>query len=471
MTSTDSSHVSIISDKSLQLCDVSTETQNNAASDTDNIVSDIEDSKQLNDLNKYSLKANVSDNTVTIIAETKISIVEHMAIDEAKEVEQPGQEGNCEVSELVKDNETEESATFCYNWSISPKLLTSATEEYQPTISCENFTKGCQWSPDGTCLLVPAEDFRIRIYELPGELYSGRIPLDLPLVDLKPALSVKEGGLIYDSSWYPFMNSWDPMTCCFISTSQETPVHLWDAFTGELRATYRAYNQVDEVEAAISVQFVDSGRKVWCGFKGALRTFDTDRPGRQIDTIYLKKDFPNTFGLVSCIRENPIMPGLVAFGTYSKHVGLYKDGPLCTFKTSNGVTQIEFSPCGTKLYSVVRRSNEFLCWDLRNPGIVLYSLKDRQSDTNQKIQISISTDGSQIVSGGTDGCVTIWKYSENLTHEEDLKPAHRIQVSKDCINGVSLHKKLPIVATSSGQRICDAELQIRDNSVRIWWCS
>lgn len=118
------------------------------------------------------------------------------------------------------------------------------------------------------------------------------------------------------------------------------------------------------------------------------------------------------------------MPGLVAFGTYSKSIGryimfmnvlginanvntiivhfksgLYRDGPLCTFKTGSGVTQIEFSSCGTKLFSAVRRNNEFLCWDLRNPGTVLYSLQGRQSDTNQRIQFNMSFDGKQIVSG------------------------------------------------------------------------
>lgn len=131
-----------------------------------------------------------------------------------------------------------------YNWSIAPRLLCVATKEYQPTDLYENFTKGCQWSPDGTCLLVPSEDFRIRIYELPRELYSGQFSSDFIQTDFMPALTVKEGGLIYDACWYPFMNSWEPITCCFLSTSRESPVHLWDAFTGELRATYQPYNQL-----------------------------------------------------------------------------------------------------------------------------------------------------------------------------------------------------------------------------------
>lgn len=79
--------------------------------------------------------------------------------------------------------------------------------------------------------------------------------------------------------------------------------------------------------------------------------------------------------------------------------GLYKDGPLCIFKTESGVTQIEFSSCGTKLFSVVRKNGEFLCWDLRKPGTILYSFEGRQADTNQRIQFAITPDNKQIISG------------------------------------------------------------------------
>lgn len=75
------------------------------------------------------------------------------------------------------------------------------------------------------------------------------------------------------------------------------------------------------MEPAISIRFINSGTEVWSGFKGALRKFDTERPGRQTEDIFLKHDFPTISGLVSCIRENPIMPGLVAFGSYSKYIG------------------------------------------------------------------------------------------------------------------------------------------------------
>eukprot|EP00983_Pelagomonas_calceolata_P021558 675143-Pelagomonas_calceolata.AAC.4 len=43
---------------------------------------------------------------------------------------------------------------------------------------------------------------------------------------------------------------------------QAHPVHLWDACTGELRATYRGYNEVDEVAAAYSLAFTPDGAQV-----------------------------------------------------------------------------------------------------------------------------------------------------------------------------------------------------------------
>lgn len=122
------------------------------------------------------------------------------------------------------------------NWP-NMKLFGSAKEEFKPSSTCENFTKGCFWSPDGTCLLVPSEDNKVRIYELPQDLDFQKS------LQFQAAFHIKEGGTIYDSCWFPFMNSWNPDTCCFLTTARESPVHLWDAFNGQLRATYRAYNQ------------------------------------------------------------------------------------------------------------------------------------------------------------------------------------------------------------------------------------
>ena len=66
-----------------------------------------------------------------------------------------------------------------------------------------------------------------------------------------------------------YKNSW-------LATRQHEPVHMWDAFTGELRCSYRGYDDVDEVESAISIIFSNNGEKVIGGYKKTIKIFDTN---------------------------------------------------------------------------------------------------------------------------------------------------------------------------------------------------
>lgn len=74
------------------------------------------------------------------------------------------------------------------------------------------------------------------------------------------------------------------------------------------------------------------------------------------------------------------------------------------------------------------------------------------------------------ISGGTDGTLTVWKIPSDVQLDEDINPQHRIKISKDCVNGVNIHKTQPILAVSLGQRICDEEGErLRDNGIRFYW--
>lgn len=61
------------------------------------------------------------------------------------------------------------------------------------------------------------------------------------------------------------MSSAEPATSVYVSTSRDHPLHMWDAFSGNLRATYRAYDHLDEVVAANSVCFNTNGNKIFAG--------------------------------------------------------------------------------------------------------------------------------------------------------------------------------------------------------------
>lgn len=106
----------------------------------------------------------------------------------------------------------------------------------------------------------------------------------LSIVDQDPALpvavDVREGETIYDYAWYPYMTCSDVATCCFLASTRDTPIHLWDSITGRVgpclavvqavcglpwskislavpqkRASYIAYDHLDEPTAAYSLAF------------------------------------------------------------------------------------------------------------------------------------------------------------------------------------------------------------------------
>lgn len=78
----------------------------------------------------------------------------------------------------------------------------------------QRYLKGCLWSPDGTCVLTTVNGDGMHVFETPRDLYgTDTISSDRPLDCLQSAVHIKEGGIVYDYCWFPFMNSSDPATC------------------------------------------------------------------------------------------------------------------------------------------------------------------------------------------------------------------------------------------------------------------
>ena len=48
---------------------------------------------------------------------------------------------------------------------------------------------------------------------------------------------------------------------------------MWDACSGQLRCTYRAYDAVDEVTAATSLAFSLDGASLYGGFSKTIRRY------------------------------------------------------------------------------------------------------------------------------------------------------------------------------------------------------
>ncbi|KAK2573787.1 Telomerase Cajal body protein 1 [Acropora cervicornis] len=373
-------------------------------------------------------------------------------------VEKPN-ENKQEKEESMETDDQLMYPAIQYNFAVTPEQVTGVWGEFDLS---SNFLKGCK------C----------------GTAVQG-------LTEMASVLKMPEGETIYDYCWYPYMSSLDPDTCCLLSSCRDHPIHMWDAFTGAIRCTYTTYNHLDEVVAANCVSFNLDGSQIYCGFNKMLRVFDTARPGRNFQErpTVVKKE--GQTGIISSIAFSPDNSGLYALGSYSKSVGVYSDtdGGQLVFLLQGqqgGVTHVLFSPDGTKLYSGGRKDDEILCWDVRNPGAVLYCMM-RSVDTNQRVYFDIDRSGQYIISGNADGTVAVWDStlpptSDDTTAEATLQPVMKFIAHGDFVNGASFHPSLPLLATSSGQRQfellghCtddeesmeqDSGVQV-DNSLRIW---
>lgn len=90
-------------------------------------------------------------------------------------------------------------------------------------------------------------------------------------------------------------------------------------------------------------------------------------------------------------------------GSFNGTIGFYTDEmpePINLLSTgsTNGITQVEFSPCGRYLYSSARRSGTISSWDIRNTGGCLWEV-GRDGGTNQRLYFSISSSGTLLAGG------------------------------------------------------------------------
>ncbi|BBN02469.1 telomerase Cajal body protein 1 [Marchantia polymorpha subsp. ruderalis] len=315
-----------------------------------------------------------------------------------------------------------------------------------------NFFKGLKWSPDGSCFLTSSENNSLHIFDLPSDAIE-----DCPEVDMsscedsfKSSLMVQEGEAVYDFCWFPVMAASDTSSCVFATSSRDHPVHVWDATTGKLRCTYRAYDQMDEITAAYSISFNPAGSKLFCGYNKTIRIFDTSRPGREFtqhSTLTSAKD--GQTGIISCLAFNAVNGGLLAAGSYNRTTALYDENSLellfVLHGQQGGVTQVMFSKDGNFLYSGARKDPEILCWDIRNTAGVLYRLPRVTADTNQRVAFDIEPFGRHLGTGGQDG----------LVHFYDLQTGdwvNSFQAALDTVNSFCFHPSLPLAASASGHR-------------------
>ncbi|KAJ6841435.1 putative telomerase Cajal body protein 1 [Iris pallida] len=317
--------------------------------------------------------------------------------------------------------------------------------------SSNNFLKGVKWSPDGSGFLTSSDDNTLRLFYLPEDAYGKEEQRECDAASDSYASSsaVTEAETVYDYCWYPYMSLSDPATCVFASTTRDHPIHLWDAISGQLRCTYRAYDAMDEIAAALSVSFNTPGDKIFAGYNKSLRVFDVHRPGRDYKEYSLLKGNNGPSGIASSIAFSPTHNGMLAVGSYSQTTAIYAEANMellyVLHGQEGGVTQVMFSKDGNYVYTGGRRDPYILCWDIRNTAGIIYKLYRSTESTNQRISFDIEPCGRHLGTGGEDG----------LVHIYDLQTGTWVtgfQAASDTVNGFSFNPNLPLAASSSGNR-------------------
>ncbi|RKP12937.1 WD40-repeat-containing domain protein, partial [Piptocephalis cylindrospora] len=313
-----------------------------------------------------------------------------------------------------------------------------------------NFFKKIHWSPDGTCILSSSNDESIRLFHLPSSALTAQ-----------DGFCLRPGEIVQDMFWYPRMHHQDPSTCCFITSTRDLPIQLWDASTSQLRASYTVMSPMEHILTPMAISFNPEGSRVYGCVDGAIYQFDVHRPGltgKRCPTTPTRKDPSGQKGLLSCMSWNPDGSGVYAVGSYNGTVGFYTDetpGPvdlLNTGERTKGLTQVTFSPCGRYLYTTCRRGGTISCWDVRATGACLWQ-GCRQGDTNQRLGFSLSPDGSMLSSGDIQGHVLLWKDFLGDGRSESIEEGpHCFKAHQDAVSDAQIHPYHPLLATSSGQR-------------------
>ncbi|KXJ84061.1 hypothetical protein RP20_CCG020955 [Aedes albopictus] len=419
--------------------------------------------------------------------------------------------------EDVKDDKTCEATEFIQQDDVPKPVEDSTTEEskeptpngyeqdYFQSLSAheigrcswdkaakQNYVRGCLWSPDGSCVLTATNNDGMHVFEFPTDMYEAQeVSPQRPVNLLDSAVHVRETTLVYDYKWYPGMHSSMPETSVWIASRQHEPIQMWDAYTGKLRCSYKGYNAVDEVEAALSLTWSVDGGFIYGGYKKSIKTFDVKSPGREISS------FP-TKVTASCMTICTPLPNLLIFGSWSRTITALSLNSQQTIAVGSnardcshnaGVTWLRFIPRTNLFASGGRKDNKLILWDIRNLQKPFHVL-ERKCDTNQRMYFDASPFGEWLATGNVDGVVRVWNLREVDTVGRSYRkydfPLHR-----DCCNGVSFHPTRPVVATSSGQfhpttngadysHDCDDEVipqlaedtpdrKTPENSLTLWW--
>jgi len=381
----------------------------------------------------------------------------------------------------------------------------------------EPFVKEACWSPDGSTVMAVAGGDCMSFFGADPELVTEhqyyKTSTENKQISATRNMKASQsytglvgesskwhmGSTVVDSSWYPFMNSTDPASSCYLTACRDKPIHLWnydlisstcdgdgdgdgdgdrweasrDAASASARAgikntntptsrcSYRCYNQYDEVETVQAISFNSTGDKIYACTKNLIRIFDVNTPGRnctEIPTIRFKKDPMGMFkGLISSIVFGPDPSTKVySCATYSNSIAVYVEGSkesvlmLTDVPTGCGITCQRWNPNGNHLWVGGRHSSDIICYDLRSTRGELGRVT-RKLETNQRLTFDMDPWGKYLITGSQDGEVLVYDAIDfSLQHR--IVDANANANGMDCTNSVTCHPHSALLCVTTGQR-------------------
>ncbi|PWY68425.1 WD40 repeat-like protein [Aspergillus heteromorphus CBS 117.55] len=369
-------------------------------------------------------------------------------------------------------------------------------------ICSATYFKSAEWSADGTTIVTDSADHHVRTWILPQDLLEEKpSPHELSPYSTLPSVEPT-----YATAMYPFFSLQDPSTTLLLSSIRDHPIRLSSVLAPTSLATYSLVNPMTEAFITPHSMLYPSalgGTHFLTGSDSLICLFDVSRPGNDgpiasMPTIPSKRKQMvgggvGMKGIVSAMSMDPTGGGILAAGTFTRHVGLYGShgtgeslGTFSIAKTEaqrhidgRGVTQLLWSPCGRYLYVAERKSDGVLIYDIRVTGQLLGWLQGRRALTNQRMKIDVVPSGEggshEIWAGGTDGCMRVWK---NPTHSVGAQdPKWEWKIHDGSVSSTVLHPLGTIAATTSGQKSYENDdnnsgdptpAPDGDNSLKIW---